>query len=295
VPTPSERSPINGLPIPQQSTTRIMTVKVDNHPNARPQTGIQNADMMIEIWVEGVTRFLSVWQDSDTDVIGPIRSMRPTDFSIQNAWHSLFINSGGQGWVQAIGNRSNVQWYVEPAGTFRSSDRRAPHNLYGNTEALRSLNTRGDYDAPLEPLWNFAPMPPDAGAAETIVTTWSNGFFSTWDWTGDSYEKSTKGQPHTYFDEDGNEQQVTTDTIVVLEMTITSQSGGSGTGAVPVTQTTGTGQAWVFADGKMLTGTWSRDTDEEWFILTGEGGAEMPVPPGRPWLVLAKAGGVAFE
>ena len=43
------RSPLNGTAVDERSTTRLMTVKIDNHPKARPQSGIQHADMMIEI------------------------------------------------------------------------------------------------------------------------------------------------------------------------------------------------------------------------------------------------------
>ncbi len=297
--TPSEytgpRSALNGMPIDAPSTTRVLGVKIDNHVEARPQTGIQKADMMVEIWVEGITRFLSLWQDSDAEVIGPIRSMRPTDFSIQNALQTTFVNSGGQRWVQDIGNKSNVQWYIEPAGTFRDSSRFAPHNLYGNTVAFRSLNTRGDYDAPLDPLWNFGPMPNSAAPAKKITTTWANNFVSTWTWNEGQWEKSTEGQPHTYIDDDGALQRVTADTIVVFEMNISNQSGGPGTKAVPVTQTTGSGPAWVFADGKMTQGTWARSTDAEWFTLTGPDGDTLTVPPGRLWLVLDRTGGVSVE
>lgn len=291
----SPRSPLNGMPIDEPSTTRLLTVKIDNHPNARPQSGIQHADMMIEIYVEGITRFLSVWQDSDAETLGPIRSMRPTDFAIQNSWSSLFVNSGGQGWVQAIGNASNVQWRQEPPGTFRIGSRSAPHNLYGNTESLRELNNRGDYDEPLDPLWTFGVMPDDADEATEIVNTWPQNHTTQWSWNGSEYEKSTSGVPHTYLDDDLEEQRLTADTLVMLEMDITTQSGGAGTTAVPVSRTTGSGVAWVFADGKVISGTWERESDTEWFTFTADDGGDLVVPPGRLWLVLARTGGVSFS
>jgi hypothetical protein len=245
------RSPLNGSVIDEPSTTRLLAVKIDNHANARPQSGIQHADMMVEIWVEGITRFLSVWQDSDAEVLGPIRSMRPTDFSIQNSWSSYFVNSGGQGWVQAIGNASNVDFYVEPAGSYRVNWRSAPHNVYGSTEAFRALNRRGDYDEPLAPLWTFGLMPDDAGDASDIANQWPGNYTTAWHWNGTEYERDTVGAPHMYFDDDGEAQRVTADTLVMFEMPISSQSGGAGTSAVPVTNTVGSGPAWVFANGRV--------------------------------------------
>ncbi|MFV2039720.1 MAG: DUF3048 domain-containing protein, partial [Acidimicrobiales bacterium] len=175
-PTPGPVSPLNGMSVDAPSTTRLLTVKIDNHANARPQSGIQNADMMVEIWVEGITRFLSVWQDSEAEFLGPIRSMRPTDFSIQNSWESTFVNSGGQAWVQSIGRASSSRYFVEPRGSFRVSFRFAPHNLYGDTTAFRTLDDRGDYEAPLAPLWNFGEMPADAPEATSIATNWSSSY-----------------------------------------------------------------------------------------------------------------------
>ena len=95
------RSPFNGLAVDDESLSRrILVIKVDNHEEARPQSGIELADMMIEIWVEGITRYLAVFQAADADFIGPIRSMRPTDFALQNSWASTFIHSGGQDWIK---------------------------------------------------------------------------------------------------------------------------------------------------------------------------------------------------
>ncbi len=291
-PTPGPVSPLNGMPVDAETNTRVLTVKIDNHANARPQSGIQHADMMIEIWVEGITRFLSVWLHGDAEFLGPIRSMRPTDFAIQNAWASSFVNSGGQPWVQGIGNASSVSWFAEPRGTFRIGSRRAPHNLYGDTTAFRTLDGRGDYEEPLEPLWNFGELPDDAPEATQITTNWRSGYVVNWSWNGEVYERSTWDQPHTYLDDDNEAQRITADTLVMLEMDVYTASGGSGS-AVPASDTVGSGTAWVFAGGRMQQGTWARDSDTEWFTLTAEDGSEMTVPPGRLWLILATTGGVA--
>ena len=291
-PTPGPVSPLNGTPVDELSTNRLLTVKIDNHQNARPQSGIQHADMMIEIWVEGITRFLSVWHDSDAEFLGPIRSMRPTDFAIQNSWESTFVNSGGQGWVQAIGNASTARWFAEPGGSFRIGSRSAPHNLYGDTTAFRTLDGRGPYETPIDPLWNFGDLAADAADATAITTNWRAGYVVNWAWNGEAYERSTWDTPHNYLDEDGEQQRITAETLVMLEMSIFSSSGGGAGSSVPVSETVGTGTAWVFANGKYQQGTWARDSQLEWFTLTAEDGSEMSVPPGNLWLVLATIGGV---
>ena len=295
VPTPRFVSPINGLPREtDQSRRRILAVKIDNAPAARPQSGINEADMMVEIWVEGITRFLSFWQSSDSSFVGPIRSMRPTDYSVQNALATTFVNSGGQPWVQAIGNASNVAWFQEPPGTFRIGSRFAPHNLYGDTNALRGLDGRGNYAEPLEPLWHFGELPADAPEATSIFTAWPFGFGVGWTWNGSAYERTTSGAAHHAIDADGVSRRITAETIVMLEMSIYTASGATGS-SVPASATTGSGTAWVFADGRALRGTWSRDSELEWFMLSLPDGSPMPVPPGRLWLVLPQPGGVSYS
>ena len=79
------RSPLNGTAVSEESLTRrILGVKIDNHLEARPQSGIEKADLIFEVWVEGLTRYLAFFQASDVDYLGPIRSMRPTDISLQD-------------------------------------------------------------------------------------------------------------------------------------------------------------------------------------------------------------------
>jgi hypothetical protein len=289
-------SPLNGTALDDAATARrrVLAVKIDNAAEARPQSGIEQADLMVEIWVEGITRFLSLWQGSDSDYVGPIRSMRPTDFALQQSLQSTFVNSGGQEWVQAIGNASDVAWFQEPSGTFRIGSRFAPHNLYGDTEALRPLDGRGDYDEPLAPLWEFGDLPRGAERADDIFTSWPQGYNVSWQWNGTAYERTTLGAPHNYLTKRGRERRITAETIVMLEMPIVLSGQGQGT-PVPESLTTGSGRAWVFHDGRYVEGTWRRRSVERWFRLLDAQGDPLPVPPGRMWLVLPPTDGVAVS
>ena len=286
------RSPLNGTAVSEESLTqRVLGVKIDNHLEARPQSGIEKADLIFEIWVEGLTRYLALFQASDVDYLGPIRSMRPTDIAIQNPLATTFVNSGGQNWVAEIAWNSSVLYFLEPEGTFRINDRYPPHNLYGDTVALRELDNRGDYDEPIGALWNFGEMPQDATPATQITMTYPYNFSSSWYWNPvlNYYEKNTTGNPHYYLDSEGNAQRVSADTLIVFEMDVfTTCYGCTSGGAVPVTVTTGSGPAWILADGKVVSGTWSREADTEWFSLQDEDGSDLKVPPGRIWVTLAR-------
>lgn len=296
------RSPFNGLAVNEESLiVRPVVVKIDNHEEARPQSGIELADMMIEVWVEGITRYLAVFQAADADFVGPIRSMRPTDFALQNPWASLFIHSGGQDWIKAIADASTVREFDEPPGSFRIGARPRPWNLYGDTNSLRTNDNRGSYSSPLSPLWEFGDMPDDAAIAEEVLLKYWFDYTTSWYWNEEEfhYEKSTvdrysasgevTNKPHYYLDPNNNAHRISADTLIMLETLYFLTCYGCESGAnVPVAETIGSGTAWVFHGGKMVKGYWSRSSEREWFSLTLDDGSPMLIPPGRIWMTLSR-------
>jgi hypothetical protein len=293
-----ETSLINGLPVDDATLLdrRLLAVKIDNHPRANPQSGIDLADMVIELKVEGITRFLTFWHESDSDYLGPNRSGRPTDAAILAAFpEPTFVLSGAQAWVQNLITSKGINMIKETSeGTFRISGRSAPHNLYVDTFVLReTADARGYADDPPEgPLWEFAPMPDTATAAASVEVDFS-GDLVTWDW--DEAEglwlRSAYGEESLTRDEDGTENRIGVPVLVALyveQYTASPGSGQSGT-SLPSSRTTGQGQAFVFADGGYTEGTWERETEEEWFTLRTESGTVMTVPPGQAWVSLVPA------
>src|SRR5680860_1000202 len=79
---------------------RVVAVKIDNHPAARPQSGLQEADAVYEVLVEGgLTRFIAMFHQSDSEYVGPNRSGRPTDSGLMAPLGGPFQISGAQSWV----------------------------------------------------------------------------------------------------------------------------------------------------------------------------------------------------
>ena len=279
-------SQINGLSVEDEATLdrRLLAVKIDNHPNARPHSGIQQADAVIELMVEGVTRFISMWQQSDIDYLGPMRSGRPTDQTILAAFNEpSFAISGAQSWVQEMIASVGIHLIgeVEPA-TFRSPDRRAPHNLYTNTELLREYaDERGYPDEPIDgPMWEFGPMREDGEPASKVSFDFlGNPVEWTWDDAGGTWLRSIGGDESTWVSEDGAEEgQI--GFPVLIAMYVEQYSVGD----LPASRTTGQGLAYVFADGKVVQGTWQRDEITNWFTLADNDGEQILVPPGQVWI-----------
>lgn len=301
-----DTSLINGLPVdnPDLLDRRVLAVKIDNHPRANPQSGIDKADMIIELRVEGITRYISVWHESDSDFLGPMRSGRPTDPTLLAAFNQpTFAISGAQAWVTSLIVSKGVKLLGEmgPPATFRISNRSAPHNLYVKTELLRDEADRRGYpdEPPTGPIWAFGPMSDDAAPATSVEIDFSGNTVTwTWDEEAGLWLKTAYGRETTYRNEDGSEDRVGVPVLIALyvdQYTANPPAGVSGS-SLPSSRTTGSGKAFVFADGRVTEGTWERDSELEWFILTDANGDTIMVPPGKSWLSLVPSHrGLTFE
>jgi len=290
-----ETSLVNGLPVEDAELLdrRLMAVKIDNHPKANPQSGIEQADMVIELKVEGITRFLTFWHESDSEYLGPNRSGRPTDAAILAAFDEpTFVISGAQAWVQTLIRSKDVNLIKELSpGTFRIPERSAPHNLYVDTNILRqTADDRGFSEAPpTGPLWEFGPMSEFAEPVSSVTMDFGSSDV-IWEWKrfAKTWMRSAYGREGTYLDPDGEEQLVKVPVLIALytdSYTARPPAGVSGQ-ALPSSEVTGTGKAYVFADGRFTEGTWERESEDVWFSLVDANGEMMLVPPGKSWVSL---------
>jgi len=282
---------VNGLEVENANLLdrRVLAVKIDNHPRARPQSGIDQADMVMEMLVEGITRFITIWHESDSDYLGPNRSGRPTDAEVLPGFNEpTFTISGAQGWVQNMITGNGVNLIKELSeGTFRISGRSAPHNLYVDTNVLRETADEREYpDLPPEgPIWEFGPMPADATPASSVNIGFS-GNPVVWDWdeTEGLWLRTASGQESMVRDEEGIETRIGVPVMVALFVEQYSNNG------LPSSHTIGSGEAYVFADGEYVQGTWEREEMTDWFTLTDADGNVIPVPPGKIWVSLVPSG-----
>jgi len=282
-------SPVNGLPAVSEEglTRRVLAVKVDNHPDARPQSGLPEADAVVELLVEGgFTRFIALFHDNDSVYLGPVRSVRPTDSTIAAALDATLVISGGQPWVQNLAASRGVPLMSEGStGIFRIGSRVAPHNLFADTTALReTADSRGHSDEFGNPLYEIAGWDtlPDA-LAPTIELDWAPGHQVTWRYQDGEYLRWEGSIEHRWVSRDGQSGgQLSADVLVIL---VGTQYAATGDGkSLPATETTGSGQAYVFSEGRVMSGTWARASVDDSFTLTADDGSPMTVPPGRPWV-----------
>jgi hypothetical protein len=285
---------------------RVIAVKIDNHWNARPQSGIEQADAVYELLVEGgLTRFIALFHHSDAEYLGPIRSGRPTDPTLVKYLEAPLQISGAQSWISGLIAGYGVKLLGDNGNTtFRIGSRSAPHNLYGSTVLMRDVSDQRGYsnEAPPVPVFDFGTPTPGTPGAEEIILDWSDRPEVRWEWTGTEYVRFNGTTPHNYrtlpTEVDDSESTTTTttepevlehqiaiDTLVVLTATRYWASSSSGAGsAVPALDTVGSGAAYVFYNGVVVEGGWERDSVDKRFELTLEDGSPIVVPAGRLWI-----------
>ena len=281
---------INGLPAEEDSyERRVVAVKIDNHPAARPQSGLQDADAVYEVLVEGgLTRFIAMFHQTDNEFVGPNRSGRPTDAALMAPLDGAFQISGAQSWVRDIFRKADVNVvYDNGITTFRMPHRKAPHNLYTSTPAIREFSDdQGWPDEAPRALFNYGNEPtPTTETAETITFDWSTQPNVIWEWDGEQYLRFNKTTPHEWVDGDSQSGQVVFDTLVVLkgDQYIASSPSGAGS-SVPAVHTTGSGEALVFHSGGLFEATWERETVEDMIRVVDDEGNDVILPPGRVWI-----------
>jgi DUF3048 family protein len=284
-------SPLNGLGVEDDTLAnrRVIAVKIDNHPKARPQSSLNQADAVYELLVEGgLTRFIALFQSSDASYIGPIRSGRPTDPTLVKPLGGPMQISGAQSWVQGKFNQAGVKLLGEGVTTFRISSRSAPHNLYGDTERMRAeADRRSLPDEVPPPMFTFSDAPTTTtGSASEIILDWSDFPEVRWEWNGNRYVRFNGEVEANEISEAGDETQIGADLLVVLFATryLASPSAGQSGSSVPALDTVGTNRAVVFFQGGVIEGTWVRDSIDEPFHLVDANGEPIELPRGIPWV-----------
>jgi hypothetical protein len=282
-------APLTGLPDPSGTshTRPVLSVKVENTPDARPQTGIDQADVVYEEVVEGdITRFVAMFNSTVPEVIGPVRSVRSEDPDIVWPVGGIFAYSGGAPVnVEAI-NAAPVHAVDEDtAGSAmvrnepNQPPRDAPHNLYGLGPKLFEL---GGDPKPPPALFQYVAngAPPVTGQAVTdFHVNFQAGYDPTWAWVGATglWARSIGGALQTVV---GGAPVAPTNVVVQF----THYSGEA------EAQTVGEGDVWVFTDGTLRTGRWVRPDKGQPAKYVDAAGNPIPLRPGRTWVELLPEG-----
>lgn len=293
VPPPAEptRWPLTGLDAPNASITkrRVVSVKIENSPPARPQTALNRADVVYESLAEGgITRFNAIFHSQDPKMIGPVRSARLSDTWIVPQYNALFFFSGASGFVTGRLKKAGIPLLSEDAGVtrvyVRSSARPAPHDLYLKGNLARQEGRRRGYPA----TQILKPFAFERRRVETTTTVTRIDIplstFSRTTWTYDPptgmYLRQTNGVRHNDAE---TGQQVRTRNVVVMWAPMRS-SGRPDKNGNPTYDIVlgGKNRASVFHDGRQFDGEWSADQNSP-PVFKSDDGTLIKLAPGNSW------------
>ncbi len=287
--------PLTGAP--GTADRPALVVKVENSAAARPQSGLQAADIVVEELVEGgITRFAAMYHSRDPGTVGPVRSVRHVDVQIAGPTRGILAFSGGAKVVLAVVRTADLQLAQQGdrSGAFyRSPSRRAPHNLYLRAGKLWAA-AGPDHSAPPPAYLPFVAagsVPADAGAAATRASLrFSAAARPSWtyDAAKDRWLRSENGRAAV----ESSGARLGADTVLVLRVKVGDAGYRDPAGnPVPETRFVGSGPAVLLHGGRAVEGTWSKASADAALVLTGGDGAALGVPAGRTWIELLPVGG----
>ena len=292
--TPEPTWPLTGMPADDAAEHPAVAVKVENTVMARPQTGLEYADIVWEEMVEGgITRFNAVYHSQQPEVVGPIRSLRPMDVGISLPLGGPQVISGGQQLFLGEARAAGLQLISDDAGHpgfFRESSRRAPHNLYGT---LSQFLEQAEADAPPPEQFAFAEDVEDASApsdgepaGELRLSFPSTSPGWTWDEDSERWLRDEAGVASM----SAAGEHLGTENVVIIRVQIVASAGRDQAGnAVPETVMTGGGAALVASAGHTVEATWRKDSIEEPLVIEDADGEEILLAPGTTWVELLPA------
>jgi hypothetical protein len=295
-PPPANVYPLTGLPITDQgrATRPAITVKIDNAPGARPQAGIEVADLVFEEVVEGgVVRFAVVFHSNDADSIGPVRSVRAEDAAIVTPLKGYFVYSGGNDVFNAIIQKAPVGIITEddrPQFFNRRRDRRGPFNLYTSTGTIYGKAEKRNEVPPA--LFTYRPGgEPLSGAAPTNEVSVTMGERTTIGWGYDApsnrWFRTTNGTPHLL----ENNTRINFVNVIIQFVRYQPTTVMDSSGAIsPEAVVVGDGDAWVLSGPAMARGRWARPDVGAITRYTDVTGKPLNLLAGPTWVVLAPIG-----
>ena len=303
--------PLTGMPTASGSpvTRRPLAVKIDNAPTGRPHHGISQADMVVELLVEGnITRLAAYFHSQDAAEIGAVRSVRFSDRYTTPMVRGVLVFSGGSQLMMdlvyadmANGNYVGVSPQLGEGNSFYRSGvdgKVIPHNLFTSTAALRAAANGVGGAAPVNvPRWGFLKTvdhAPTAGGflgARTAVTL--NIPYRVDAAVRYDYDPSTK--TYARYQSDGNSYQREVDgangvaiaarNIVVINTDVwaTEVRDDAGGAQSLDMRLVGTGHASIFRDGRRQEATWYRSSWFDPFTFYTDQGEKVLLSPGQTW------------
>ncbi len=289
---PTATAPLTGLPIPTANDRPALGVKIDLSPGVNSFAGLEQADMVYELLVEGdITRAMALFQSQDSSKVGPVRSLRASDFQlVANLGDPIVAFSGGDKLTLQAAKLAPFVPYDPDSKNgdevfTRDRSLRAPHNLFLSTNGVRdNTSGAGNVQAPFTFATPNEPAPVGLPAAGVRIRftgfvdaafTWDDARHQWLRWVNRTKQVGADGI------------QLGVDNVLVLDSTYGTPPWDRNQ---PMLDPTGRGSGLLLSGGRATAITWSRPEPQMPFTLIGPAGTAIGLPPGRTWVAFPKAG-----
>ncbi len=284
---------IDGVMVPaEEENTFLMALMIDNHSDARPSSGLDNAHLVFEAEVEGgITRIMGIFSSGqDLEEMGPIRSARPYFVDWARELSALYAHVGGspdalvkiqQDKIFDINEFFNGKYF------WRDNNKPMPHNVYTSSEKLEQYLSDKNADRNRFVPWFFKEDEKFEKRAESgsIKIDYRLGMYKVewkYDKENNNYLRYVAGEP--YMVKDGEvvgakniliqvASAIELDDKLRLEMKII-----------------GDGLSLICMDGKCEPGTWEKKHPSDRTRFYGENGREVMFNAGMTWIQVVRPG-----
>lgn len=280
----TEASRLTGVQVdPAINKRQVIGVMIENSPDARPQSGLTSAGIVFEAIAEGgITRFLALYQDTQPDYIGPVRSARPYYVDWVQGFDAPLAHAGGSGDALAKIKNDKVKDLNHAEKYFnRVKSRYAPHNLYTSMAQLDAYAaSKGFSGSTFDSIARKADKALATPTAKSIDLNISGFYYNPhydYDAATNSYKRSMQGKPHT---DEKSGAQIAPKVVVanVMQFSIIDRDGHSGYNTV------GSGKTYIFQDGGVTEGTWEKTSSKAQMTFKDANGAAITLNPGQTWI-----------
>lgn len=324
----NQECPINGVKYSKEQKNwwekhRPLGVMIENSVEARPQSGINAADVTYEAVAEGgITRTLNVYYCQDAGIVGPVRSARVyfLDFISEYGNFPLYAHVGGAntpGPADALGQIASMDWigyndlnqFSLGLPTFwRDEDRlgrqvSTEHTMYSTTgklwaaaekRGLTNVDKQGEkWDTDFVP-YTFKADKPSTANQNIHIEYWKgyDSYFVDWVYSPKQniYLRKNGGKAHM---DNNTKQQLNANNIVALFMRESNADDGYENNLHLLYRTKGSGNAIVYMDGKEIKATWEKASRSERLKLYSTDGSEIAFNRGKIWFHILPLEGVA--
>ncbi len=325
----TETCPINGQMLTKTQKEkwekrRPLGVMIENHKDARPQSGLSMADVIYEAVAEGgITRFLAIYYCQDAPYIGPVRSARIYFIKLLQGYgnYPLYAHVGGAntpGPADALGEIADLEWslyndlnqFAVPFPYYwrdyeRLPNRATEHTVYSSTAKLwqyaaskRKLTDVDEDGKKWNETFTALKFQDDAKLADRgKINQISFGFWQSFAsdfsvvWTYDSvtngYKRTNGGQPH--IDKNTGKQLTAKNMVIIFAKESPANDGYEG-GHI-LYKVTGSGNGLVFQNGKVIEITWQKPKEEDQMILyDANNNKEIEFVRGQIWFEILPIG-----